>query len=244
MTQKRISSFISKTAAISLVALVCATAANAQGNMPKQNGGKTMTGKAAKLDDITDTIPLLRGVAVSVDAVGLAQKAFSDYGQYEASLRINLKDKYFPVVELGYGSADANDPTTNLSYKTSAPYGRIGVDFNIAKNKHDDYRIYAGLRYAMTYYKFDVIGHGVKDPVWGDDVKYEAHDVKANYHWLEGVFGVDAKIAGPLRLGWSVRYRRRVASGNGDIGNTWYVPGYGKQGSSRIGGSFNIIFEL
>ena len=35
-----------------------------------------------------------------------------------------------------------------------------------------------------------------------------------------------------------------VGCGNGDIGNTWYVPGYGKQGSSRIGGSFNIIFEL
>ena len=183
-------------------------------------------------------------MAVSADLIGIAETTLGDYGQYEAALRINLRDKYFPVIEVGYGKADADDPSTRLAYKTSAPYGRIGIDFNIAKNKHDDYRIYAGARYALTYYKFDVIGEGIKDPVWGDDVRYEAHDVKANYHWLEAVFGVDAKIAGPFRLGWSVRYRRRLFNDNGDIGNTWYVPGFGKQGNSRFGGTFNVIFEL
>ena len=71
-----------------------------------------------------------------------------------------------------------------------------------------------------------------------------AKGMKANYHWMEAVFGVDAKIAGPLRLGWSVRYRRRIAHDDGNIGKTWYVPGYGKQGGSRLGGTFNIIFEI
>ena len=231
MTQKRISSSISRTVAISLLLLVAAATAFAQ---------KKPTAKPAE----KDTVALFRGVAVSADIVGLAQRAFSDYGQYEAALRINLRDKYFPIVELGYGTADAEDPSTRLSYKTSAPYGRIGLDFNIARQKHDDYRIYAGLRYALTYYKFDVTGHGIKDPVWDDDVNYGAKGVKANYHWLEGVFGVDAKIAGPLRLGWSVRYRRHLFGDDGSLGNTWYVPGYGKQGGSRLGGTFNVIFEL
>ena len=228
----RISSYISRSAAISL-AMLTATTSFAQ--------KKTMA--ATELSD-TASVALFRGVAVSAGVVGLAQLAFSDYGQYEAALRVNLRDKYFPVVELGYGKADADDPTTKLSYHTSAPYGRIGLDFNIAKHKHDDYRIYAGMRYALTYYKFDVDGNGIKDPVWGDDVDFRAHGVKANCHWLEGVFGVDAKIAGPLRLGWSLRYRRRLFGDNGSIGNTWYVPGYGKQGSSRLGGTFNVIFEL
>ena len=30
----------------------------------------------------------------------------------------------------------------------------------------------------------------------------------------------------------------------GDYGNTWYVPGFGKQGGSRFGGTFNVSFEL
>ena len=230
MTQKRISSFISRLA-VSVLMLLPATAATAQ---------KKPATKPAE----NDTIALLRGIAVSADIVGLAQQAFSDYGQYEAALRVNLRDKYFPVVELGYGTADASDPSTKLAYKTSAPYGRIGVDFNIAKHKHDDYRIYAGVRYALTYYKFDVVGTGIKDPVWGDDVRYEARGVSANYHWLEGVFGVDAKIAGPFRLGWSVRYRRNLFGDTGSVGNTWYVPGYGKQGGSRLGGTFNVTLEL
>ena len=147
-----------------------------------------------------DSIPFLRGVAVSADMIGLAEMALGSHGQYEAQLRVNLKDKYFPVVEIGYGTADADEITTGLKYKTSAPYARVGMDFNIARNKHDDYRIYVGARYAMTDYKFDVSSNVIKDPVWGDEVEYGGKDIKANCHWLEAVFGVDAKIWGPLRL--------------------------------------------
>lgn len=236
MTPKRISSFISSSVAISLMLLAPATA-QAQN---QRKDAKAQQNAAAR----EDSIPLLRGVALSADLAGLAQLAFSDYGQYEAALRVNLKDKYFPVVELGYGTADTDDPTTSLKYKTSAPYARVGLDFNIARNRHDDYRIYAGFRYALTYYKFDASSYGMHDPVWGDKADFSANGVKANCHWVEGVFGVDAKIAGPLRLGWSVRYRRRVSSDNGTLGNTWYVPGYGKQGGSRMSGTFNVIFEL
>lgn len=238
MTLKRISSFISRATTISMVLIALhSLPASAQKTATKHNG-KAVTAEKA------DSIALLRGIAVSADLIGLAQIAFSDYGQYEAALRLNLKDKYYPVFELGYGTANTSDPSTRLSYKTSAPYAKAGIDFNIARNKHDDYRIYAGVRYALTYYKFDVGSDGLKDPVWGDNVDFAAKGVKANYHWMEGVFGVDAKIAGPLRLGWSVRYRRRIAHNDGTMGGTWYVPGYGKQGSTRMSGTFNVIFEL
>lgn len=235
MTVKRTSSFVSRVITISLL-LIAVTTATAQ-SRKDATADKKLTAQK-------DTVAFFRGVAVSADVVGLAQLAFSDYGQYEAALRINLKDRYFPVFELGYGTADSDNPTTNLKYKTSAPYWRVGMDFNIAKNKHDAYRVYAGARYAMTYYKFDVVGSGLKDPVWGDDVDYNVKGMKAYYHWMEAAFGVDAKIAGPLRLGWSVRYRRRITHDDGNIGKTWYVPGYGKQGGSRLGGTFNIIFEI
>ena len=45
-------------------------------------------------------------------------------------------------------------------------------------------------------------------------------------------------------MGWSVRYKRRIAHKEGDIGKAWYVPGFGKQGSSRLGGTFNIGYEF
>ena len=191
-----------------------------------------------------DTIPLFRGIAVGVDVIGPVQLMVSDYGQYEASLRVNLKDKYYPVVELGYGKADASDERTKINYKTSAPYARIGIDWNLLKNKHDDYRLFGGFRYGFTSFKYDVTSPPIKDPVWGGDVPYGAEGVKSNYHWLEGVFGVDAKIWGPVRMGWSFRYKRRLAKKDGEIGNCYYVPGFGKQGGSRLGGTFNVTLEI
>lgn len=191
-----------------------------------------------------DTVALFRSVAVSADLVGLAQTLFGDYGQYEAAVRVNLRDKYFPVVELGIGKANSENVTTKTTYKTSAPYARAGVDFNIMRNKHDDYRVYVGMRYALTYFKFDAFTTGVTDPVWGGSADYELSGVKCNYHWLEGVMGVDAKILGPLRLGWSVRYKRRLAHDDGGHGTPWYVPGFGKQGSTRLGGTFNVTIEI
>ena len=100
-----------------------------------------------------DSIPFFRGFAVSADLVGLAQMQLGDYGQYEAALRLNLHDQYFPIVELGLGRANhQDDEVTHISYKTSAPYFRVGADVNIAKNKHAKNRIYAGLRYGYTRY--------------------------------------------------------------------------------------------
>ena len=156
-----------------------------------------------------DTTRFFRGLQVMADVVGPIQLAVSDYGQYEAALRINFKDKYFLVFELGYGTANhEDDPVTHVVYKTSAPYGKVGMDFNIMKNKHDIYRVYIGARYAFTTFKYDVASPVLTDPVWKDPAAIQLNNVSASYHWAELLFAVDAKIWGPLHLGWSVRYRR------------------------------------
>lgn len=194
--------------------------------------------------DAVDSVSFFRGVAVSVDAVGPLQMVLGDYGQYEARLRFNLKDKYYPVIELGYGKADTDDPDTGIGYKTNAPYGRMGMDFNLLKNKHDVYRLLGGVRLAYTSFKYDVSGKEMTDPVWQTTVPYSATDVKGSYIWMEIVVGVDAKIWGPLRMGWGVRYRRRLSHSEGTVGNPWYVPGYGRSGNSRLGGTFDITIEI
>ena len=48
-----------------------------------------------------DSVPLMRGFQVSFDLVGAGQMMWGDYGQYEAALRLNLHDQWFPIVELG-----------------------------------------------------------------------------------------------------------------------------------------------
>lgn len=190
-----------------------------------------------------DSTRLFRGIAVSYDLAGTVMRMVSDYGQYEAALRVNLRDRYFPIVEVGLGDANhKTDLVTNVACKVSAPYGRIGLDLNMAKNKHDDYRIYVGARYGFTSFVTEV-GGIAKDPYW-DNVTDFTYDMRrCNFHWFELAFTVDGKLWGPVRLGWSVRYRKDIHKTDLGADNLWYVPGYGKYGN-KIGATFNVTFEI
>lgn len=191
-----------------------------------------------------DSVPLFNGFAVSFDLVGPVMQAMTDYGDYEAALRINLHDQYFPIVEVGYGRASRSDEVTGITYKTGAPFFRIGCDLNLLKNKHASNRLYGGLRYAFTTYKVDISRHDITDPVWGWNTGFAVDGDACNQHWMEAVFGLDAKVWGPLHMGWVFRYKRRIAHKDSSIGSTWYVPGYGIYGDTRLGATFNVIIDI
>ena len=230
MTRRPSISVLFRRVAISLLLLMSVTGASAQ--------WKFFTLQK-------DSVPLFRGFAVSFDLVGFASMQLSDHGEYEGAFRVNIHDEWFPIVEIGYGKANhETDEVTRISYQTQAPYFRIGIDKNLLKDKHGPYRLYGGLRYAFTSYKVDLDCQDLVDPVWNRRADFGVKDEQCNYHWLEAVLGVDAKIFGPLHLGWSVRYKRRIAHKDGVIGRTWYVPGYGLEEDTRLGGTFNVIIDI
>lgn len=192
-----------------------------------------------------DSIPIFRGFQISFDLVGPARLMLSDHGEIEGGLRVNLHDQWFPVVEIGIGKANhENDEVTGITYKTTAPYFRLGIDLNLLKNKHQSNRIYGGIRYAFTSYKADIIRKALPDPTWKSETDFGVEGLKCNMHWLELVVGIDAKIFGPLHLGWSVRYKRRLSHKEGDIGQTWYVPGFGVNDQNSVGLNFNAIIDI
>jgi hypothetical protein len=75
-------------------------------------------------------------------------------------------------------------------------------------------------------------------------VPFVINDEQCSQHWAELLFGIDAKVFGPLHLGWSARYRFRLAHQDGVMGKTWYVPGYGLQDTSTLGATFNVIIDI
>lgn len=191
-----------------------------------------------------DTIPRFGGVQVSVDLVGPIMRMMGDYGEYEASARANLHNRWFPTVEIGYGSAKRDDEVTEIHYKTAAPYFRVGIDYNLLKNKGSSNHIFGGLRLAYTSYKVDIARHDMIDPVWQTPVDYEITGDGCHMMWLEAVLGIDAKVFGPLHLGWVFRYKRRLNHKDSSIGNTWYVPGFGINGDTRLGASFLVTIDI
>lgn len=199
-----------------------------------------------QLERLTEKpVPLFCGVAVMADVAGLAMKSIgSDYAQMEVACRINLKDIYMPVVECGYGTADRTGDETNNTFKTQAPYFRIGMDYNFSKRKQTGNRLYAGVRYAFTSFTYDIGDPDFGDPVWGVSRPFNMKGLDGRMQWGEIVFGMEARIWSIFHLGWSVRYKARFGHKVSPYGEPWYVPGFGKNDTSCLGGTFNVIFEI
>ena len=192
-----------------------------------------------------DSIPLFCGFSVSFDLVGPAMMMLTTHGEYEGALRVNLHDQWFPIFELGLGRANhKNDEVTGLTYKTTAPYFRLGMDWNILRKKHQSNRMYAGFRYAFTSYNVDIIRENLPDPVWQTASGFGVEGSRCNMHWMEIVLGIDAKVFGPLHLGWTVRYKRRLVHNDGALDATWYVPGFGINDKDNLGANFNVIIDI
>lgn len=182
--------------------------------------------------------PFFESLSLGVDLVGPVMYKLSDYGDFQASLQANIKGRYLPVVELGYGKAEKNYDDEKVRYATGAPFMRIGCDMNILKNKHDDYLLLVGVRYGLTSFDFDTTPLEPKDDMAG--VMTE----KCTLQWFELAFGVDAKVWGPLHMGWSFRYRKRLSIS--DCNNKpLYAPGFGNaDGSSQFMALYTIGIHI
>ncbi len=229
---------ISKYISAAAISLLLPFAAHAQ---QSESGD---SGQAAE-DPTKGKAPVFGGVAVSGDLVGVIMEFLdSDYSQMEVAARLNFKAKYFPVFELGYGESDREGEETGNTFKTKAPYFRIGMDYNFTKKWYTGNRLYLGMRYAFTSFKYDISSPGFADPVWGNEVPFVFDGLSAKSHWMEVVFGIETRIWKIFHLGWNVRYKNRLSHSEAPQGVPWYVPGFGKYGNSCIGGTFDVIFDI
>lgn len=193
---------------------------------------------------LEDSTAVINGFQVNADIVGPIQSMLSDKKYYEVGARLSIKDIVFPAVELGYGNTDYNDVESGTFYNCGGLYGRLGFDFNMLKDKHDDYKLFLGARLGYSNFKFDVSVPDAEDPVWGGNAEYNVKDASCNYLWLEFLAGVDARIVGPVHLGWTMRYKRKMHGGYSGLDKAWYVPGYGNDDTSGFGATFTVGVEI
>ena len=186
-----------------------------------------------------------QGFSMFFDLFSPIQRSLSDFGGIEGGLRLNLLNTYFPVVEIGYGNCDHTDNNTHIKYKTNAPYFKAGIDFNLLKDKFSDNRLYVGLRYGFSTYKFDISGPAIADPIWGGSEPFSYKGINATSHWAEAVFGFQVKMWKSFHMGWSVRLKREIHSSSNDISQPYYIPGYGSTSQDTSwGGTYHLIFDL
>lgn len=191
-----------------------------------------------------EKIPFFAGFSVSADVVGLVMKVGgSTFSQLEIAGRINIKERVFPIVELGVGMGDREGNSKNNVFHTSAPYFRVGFDVN-ANKKRTSNRLMFGLRVGYSSYNYDYTGPAMTDPVWGETIPVDMQNVDASAVWGEFAFGFETKVWSFIRLGWNARYKFRFHQNTYEYGEPWYIPGYGPNGSNCWGGTVNIIFDF
>lgn len=186
-----------------------------------------------------------QGFSLFFDLFSPFQRSLTDFGGIEGGLRLNLRNTYFPVVELGYGLCDHTDNNTQIIYKAQAPYLKAGIDFNLLKDKFSDNRLFVGIRYGFSSYKFDISGPAIVDPYWGGSSPFSYTGISTTSHWAEAVFGVQVKMWKSFHMGWSVRVKREIHSSLNDISQPYYIPGYGTTTQDTSwGGTYHLIFDL
>lgn len=223
---------------------VTATIAQRDSSKVQVRGIQYVSAEEALIARLAKPIPLFAGVSVSTDLCGAAMATLSPWGQYEAAVRANFRQHYFPTVEIGIGSSNHTDETTGLHFKTHSPFFRTGCDLNIANNKRSGNRILTGLRYGFSTFTYDLNGPDIEDPVYGEFLPYRFTGVNGRMHWVEIVGGLEARIWKFIHLGWTLRYKIRISEKKSTLGHAWYVPGFGKNAGGQVGGTFNLIFDF
>ena len=198
-------------------------------------------------EDKEEELPFYQGLMVGVDVSGLASKAFgSDAFSSEISIHANLKNRFFPVVEIGYGKTDTTGEETNIHYQTSAPFFRVGMDYNVFyKKPHLPGYFTVGLRYGFSSFTYDMQSPDLVDPNWGHtSIPVTYNDVKSNAGWLELVLGMKTQVYKDFYMGFTVRYRARQSMKKHENTEPYYIPGYGRGKTSNFGITYSLSYRL
>lgn len=191
--------------------------------------------------------PLFQGIYVGADVFGFMNQALgSDIMSTEASIEVHLKNRFFPVVEIGYGNIETTNDETDIYYKTSAPYFRVGLDYNVFyKKPHLPGFFTVGLRYGYSSFNYDIESPALVDPNWGHTtIPFSYKGVESNASWAELVLGMKANVFNNFYMGFSIRYRSRLSVKKHENSEPYYIPGYGKGKSSNFGITYNLVYKL
>ena len=206
-----------------------------------------------------EIVPLYNGTYIGVDLYGIGSKLLGgDLLSSEINVAVNLKNMFLPTVDVGFGTTDSWSDT-GIHYKSSAPFFRIGVDYNtMAKKKEKNSFLYVGLRYGFSHMKYDISSLAIQDPafggemgnpsqedgIWGGSVPYDHPGQKATMQWFEFVAGVRVQIYKSFYMGWAVRMKYKLSASVSEYGNPWMVPAFGKYNSNNMGVTYSLIYKL
>ncbi len=187
-----------------------------------------------------------RGLRLDLDLASLASNVINNgekYG-YEAGIYVDMKQKYFPALEIGYSGADKTS-TSGVNYSTKGMYTRLGVDFNLIKPKKDKAPInnifFAGARLAFSPFKYEYSNLSIQDNYWNQTITHTSKNERTTSVWFEIVAGMRVEITRNIYMGWTVRNKKLLGEDVPGELSPWYIPGFGVKGE---GSSWGVNYSV
>jgi len=205
-----------------------------------------------KIIEPKDTIktPFYSGFIVQGDIISLATSVIgnSETYSYEGAIQVDLKHKFYPIIEVGYAGADRLSTVNNVGFKTDAPFARVGIDFNLIKkkpnSKPNSSLFIAGLRFGMTKFNYSLTNLTITDEYWGGSESVYTGSQSSTRTWWEIVAGVRVEVIKNVYMGWTVRNKNQISSDVAGAPAPWYIPGFGTNTSSHWGFNYTIGYHF
>ena len=198
----------------------------------------------AQQEEKTDSIPLWNGFRVELDVASpvLYAMGLNEWYTTEGALQVNLKYKYFPVIELGVSGLSDKQSVTGATFNANGMYGRFGTDINLLKYKNPKYAdnlFLVGGRIGMSSFSYDLMNVTVTDDYWGVTEVRNYQNMPVTKFWFEIVASMRVMVSRNVFLGWSIRSKNRFGTSTDSEVSPFFIPGYGNAQSSNW--AFNYV---
>lgn len=192
--------------------------------------------------------PFLRSVTIQGDVAGplISRLSTTGLSYAEAAVDVNIRNRWFPVWELGHASIN-HTADEGGQYIASSIYNRIGINVNMLKisdTKQITQSIfYVGVRFGFSSFHYDIHNLMLTDDYWNTSSVTNLDGLKASAKWGELVAGIRVNLFKNISLGWSGRLKMGLHTGN-EFYTPWYVPGYGQTGGSVWGFTYTVGYTI
>jgi hypothetical protein len=189
-------------------------------------------------------IPTYQGVSLGVELGKPLLGLVSANKGYSVKADVNLKNTWFPTLEIGYNSFDktAESGTRCLA---SGTYFKLGVNKSlIYLGDKAQNLFYAGAHYGFSSFNYTLHNLSFYDNYWGDNTLTDLVNQHGIVGWLELTVGVRVKAYGPFSLGWSGQYKSTLHVSGGVTSDPPYIPGYGENLKPMAGLALHLYYKL
>lgn len=179
--------------------------------------------------------------------VNFAEPLFMVFGQSYASADVNatlnMWNRIQPTIELGLGWAKTTPDDLHFIYRGKpSPYFKVGMNYNFMFKNSPDYQALLGIRLGYSTFSYEVTDILYNNSYWQEVISGSISD-HSHALWGEAGVGLRVKLAGPISMGWMLRYHGIFNYGKSEHSRPWFIPGYGPRKSS-LGFSVSICYTL